>query len=249
MNETVQTLLNHRSIRKFQDSKLSEEQIRVMIQSAQSASTSSFIQAYTIIGVTDPDMKKELAHLAGDQPYVETNGHFFVFCADLRRHRYAAEIEQTDITASIESTEKFLVAAIDASLAAQNTAVAAESMGLGICYIGGIRTRLQEVADLLQCPEHVLPLFGLAAGIPVADTDQKPRLPIANIYHENTYNDQAAKWTDELQAYNQIISDYYHKRSNGRRNDTWTGQISRMLSQPKRMDMQDIITAKGFMRR
>ncbi|SES33393.1 oxygen-insensitive NADPH nitroreductase [Salisediminibacterium halotolerans] len=249
MNETIQTLVNHRSIRKFLDTRLTEEQVHCIIQSAQSASTSSFIQAYTIIGVTDPELKSKLASLAGGQPYVETNGHFFVFCADLRRHRYAAELEQTNVAASIESTEKFMVAVIDASLAAQNAAVAAESMSLGICYIGGIRNQLQEVSDLLQCPEHVLPLFGLAVGTPSADTDLKPRLPMENIYHENLYNDDSAKWMNELRAYNETIADYYEKRSGGTRRDTWSGQISRMLATPKRLDMQQIITAKGFMHR
>ena len=107
------------------------------------ASTSSNIQAYSIIGITDPEKKKKLAELAGNQSYVEKNGHFFVFCADLYRHEIVGEMENSDVITSIESTEKFMVTLIDTALAAQNAAIAAESMGLGICYIGGIRNHLK----------------------------------------------------------------------------------------------------------
>lgn len=76
MNEMIETILNHRSVRSFKDEPLTEEQIKIIISSAQSASTSSYIQAYSIIGVTDKKKKKKLAELAGNQSYVELNGHF-----------------------------------------------------------------------------------------------------------------------------------------------------------------------------
>ena len=248
MNTTIETLLNHRSIRSFKDQPLKDEQIKELIESAQAASTSSFIQAYTIIGVTDREKKAKLAELAGNQPYVEANGHFFVFCADLHRHKKAAELEGAEIDSSIASTEKFMVSVIDASLAAQNAAVAAESMDLGICYIGGIRTNLEEVSDLLECPEYVLPLFGLAVGIPSSSTDQKPRLPLENIYHINRYHREDNFWADSFETYNSTISAYYAERTGGERRDRWTEQISRMLSKPTRMHMKDTVNGKGFMK-
>lgn len=152
MNEVIKTIMNHRSIRRYEDRPLTEEQIRTIVEAAQSASTSSYIQAYTIIGVKDPAKKKKLAELAGNQPYVEKNGHLLIFCADLHRHDLIAEMEEADLTTSLESTEKFMVAVVDAALAAQNAAIAAESMGLGICYIGGLRNNLEEVTKLLNTP-------------------------------------------------------------------------------------------------
>ena len=86
MNQIIETLLAHRSVRHFEDKPLSKEQIEKIVLSAQAASTSSFIQAYSIIGVTDREKKQKLAQLVGNQPYVADNGHFFVFCADLHRH-------------------------------------------------------------------------------------------------------------------------------------------------------------------
>ncbi|MCR6107252.1 oxygen-insensitive NADPH nitroreductase [Salipaludibacillus agaradhaerens] len=248
MNDTLKTLLNHRSIRKFKDEPLSQEHITSIIKSAQMASTSSFIQAYTIIGVTDKAIKYQLAHLSGPQPYVEQNGHFFVFCADLYRHTIAGTMEKTAVTTSLESTEKFMVAVIDASLAAQNATIAAESMGYGICYIGGLRNDMKKVSELLSLPDYVIPLFGLAVGIPDTQTDQKPRLPMESIYYENTYPKDTDTIYSGLESYNDTITNYYESRTQGERKDRWTEQMSRMLSKPKRTDMKDVVQQKGFLR-
>ncbi len=249
MNQTIETILSHRSVRKFEDRPLTNEQIKTIVKSAQAASTSSFIQAYSIIGVKDKDKKKRLAELAGNQPYVEDNGHFFVFCADFRRHALIGEMEATDVTESIESTEKFMVAVIDASLAAQNASVAAESMDLGICYIGGIRTNIQEVAELLGMPANTIPLFGLAVGYPAQDTAVKPRLPLEHIYHEEVYQQDEQAYKKQLEDYNKEISAYYHERTKGKRSDTWTSQMAGMLKEPKRKHMKEFVERKGFAKR
>ncbi len=246
MNTVIETILNHRSIRSFEERNLTKEQIELIIQCAQAASTSSYIQAYSIIGVTEPEKKKELASLAGNQPYVEMNGHFFIFCADLHRHDLIGRMEQTEVEESLESTEKFMVSVIDATLAAQNATLAAESMGLGICYIGGLRNNLEEVCKLLNVPDRVVPLFGLAVGYPASTSSKKPRLPLDNIYHENQYEQDMSKFKDQLKNYNQTISAYYEERTNGRRSDTWTSQMANMLKVPNRMFMRDFLEKKGL---
>jgi FMN reductase (NADPH) len=241
MNDVMSTILNHRSIRHFEDKALSTEQIREIVSCAQAASTSSFIQAYSIIGIKDVEKKKKLAELAGNQEYVLKNGHFFIFCADLHRHSFIGENKEENINQSIESTEKFMVALIDAALAAQNTAIAAESMGLGICYIGGIRNKLEEVKELLKTPERVIPLFGMAVGYPSKLTDQKPRLPMNHIYHEDEYEQDKGVYASQLEEYDEVISSYYTKRTNGKRKDRWTDQITNMLNKPTRMYMKEFI--------
>jgi FMN reductase (NADPH) len=246
MNQVIETILNHRSIRNFEDRSLTNEQIHTIVQSAQAAATSSFIQAYSIIGVKDPGKKKVLAELAGNQSYVENNGHFFVFCADLHRHEVIGQIEETEIEESLQSTEKFMVAVIDATLAAQNAVLAAESMGLGICYIGGLRNNLEEVSKLLKVPRRVIPLFGLAVGYPASMSSQKPRLPYSHIYHEDTYQQNEETYLEQLEEYNQTISSYYMERTNGKRSDTWTSQMANMLKTPKRMYMKEFVEKKGF---
>ncbi|KAA0546114.1 oxygen-insensitive NADPH nitroreductase [Bacillus sp. BGMRC 2118] len=246
MNPVIETIVNHRSIRDFEDKQLSDDQIMSIVNCAQAGSTSSFIQAYSIIGVNDVEKKKKLAQLAGNQSYVEKNGHFFVFCADLHRHDVIAELEGADLEPSLESTEKFMVSLIDATIAAQNAALAAESMGLGICYIGGIRNNLEAVCDVLQTPKHVVPLFGLAVGYPKTNTGQKPRLPFANVYHENVYQQDRELYKNQLEQYNETISEYYQERTKGARKDSWTGQMSNMLKEPKRMYMKQFVEGKGL---
>ncbi|WP_160725870.1 oxygen-insensitive NADPH nitroreductase [Bacillus sp. USDA818B3_A] len=241
MNDVINTILNHRSIRHFEDKQLTDEQIQTIVSCAQAAATSSFIQAYSIIGVKDIEKKRRLAELTGNQEYVEKNGHFFVFCADLYRHTIIGEKENLDLNPSLESTEKFMVALIDTTLAAQNAAIAAESMGLGICYIGGIRNDLHSVKDLLNIPDRVIPLFGLAVGYPAKMTDKKPRLPFEHVYHENQYNQDTGQFTRQLDEYDQLISNYYEARTNGQRQDRWTEQIAHMLSKQTRMYMKEFI--------
>lgn len=241
MNEVITTILNHRSIRHFKDEQLSDEQIKTILACAQAASTSSFIQAYSIIGIKDKEKKRKLAEIAGNQEYVAENGHLFVFCADLSRHELIGEMEGKDVLASIESTEKFMVALIDATLAAQNAAIAAESMGLGICYIGGIRNKLEDVKELLKTPDRVIPLFGMTVGYPEKINDQKPRLPFEHIYHEEEYEQDKDIYLRQLQDYNQVISNYYVERTSGKRKDAWTEQMANMLEKQTRMYMKEFI--------
>jgi FMN reductase (NADPH) len=241
MNDVITTILNHRSIRQFEEKQLTEEQIQMIVSCAQAAATSSFIQAYSIIGVKNKEKKRKLAELTGNQEYVEKNGHFFVFCADLFRHTMIGKKEQEDVNPSLESTERFMVALIDTSLAAQNAVIAAESMGLGVCYIGGIRNNLEEVKDLLNLPNRVIPLFGLAVGYPAHITDKKPRLPLEHVYHLDEYEQDMERFNGQLAEYDQLISNYYETRTNGQRKDRWTEQIANMLSKQTRMYMKEFI--------
>ncbi|MGM8364295.1 oxygen-insensitive NADPH nitroreductase [Virgibacillus sp. W0181] len=242
MNETIETIMNHRSIRKFTDEKLTTEQIHTMIRAAQRAATSSFVMAYTIIGITDEDKKDKLMAISG-QPYVKANGHLFVFCADLHR-----VYEQTDkdstVKTGLQSTEQFIVATIDASLAAQNAVLAAESMGLGICYLGSLRNNIRETNDILDLPDYVVPLFGLAVGYPAKQSEKKPRLPLEAVYHENQYDNNLNRQQAIIEAFDNEIIEYYRGRSENKRMDTWTNQMKRKYSKNIRMDVNQFIKDK-----
>lgn len=246
MNQVIETMLDHRSIRSFLDKPLTAEQIHAIVECAQSAATSSYVQAYSIIGVSDPEKKAKLAELAGPQTYVEKSGHVFVFCADLHRIEVGGEMEGQDVSELLESTENFMVACIDAALAAQNAALAAESMDLGICYIGGIRNDLEAVSELLNIPNRVIPLFALIVGHPKNRSEKKPRLPLANVYHENSYQADKQVFMKQLEEYNEVISNYYERRTSGKRKDRWTEQICEMLSKKRRLYMKDYVEGQGF---
>ena len=187
MNPTIELLKSHRSIRKFKDQQIPRELFEELIRAGQCAATSNHVQAYTIIHVVNPEKRKKLAELAGGQAYIETCSDFLVFCADMKRATESAEKAGAEVVRGM--TEQLLVASVDAALIAQNVVVAAESEGLGICYIGGIRNNPQEVSELLNLPEHVYPVFGLCLGYPDQDPEVKPRLPLAAILKQDAYDD------------------------------------------------------------
>lgn len=240
MNSTIETILGHYSVRDFEDHSLTQEQIQILVRCAQAASTSSYVQAYSIIGVSDPDLRTQLAALAGHQSYVSQTGQFFVFVADLAKHHEIANAHLVDPDA-LHSTEKMLVAVIDAALAAQNMAIAAESMGLGICYIGGIRNHLQQVSELLKIPDYAVPLFGLTIGYPTHTSRPKPRLPFELVYHENTYDLQTI---DAYKSYDADIQAYYKQRTQGARIEGWTNQMAKYIQNPTRLDLKPFLESK-----
>ncbi|WP_020006364.1 oxygen-insensitive NADPH nitroreductase [Salinicoccus albus] len=243
MNETINLLKNHRSIRKFKDEPLERETVKELVASAQSASTSSYVQAYTIMGVTDPQKKAALKEVS-TQPYVENNGHLFVFLMDYYRHRMLSEKKGLPI--QYDKTEQLVVGIVDATLAAQNLAIAAESMGLGICYIGSLRNDMARVIEILELPEGVVPLFGMVTGVPDHEGSRKERLPFDAVYQENTYMPfEAAE--ESIEAYDQRISEYYKARTDGERDDTWSDQVIPMLRKKQRLDVDAVIKKQGYL--
>ncbi|SIS38372.1 oxygen-insensitive NADPH nitroreductase [Salimicrobium flavidum] len=245
MNSTIETILNHRSIRSFEETKLEDDTIQTLVESAQQASTSSYMMAYSIIGITDEEKKQQLQDVSG-HPHVTNNSHLFIMCADYRRLTYDAdEKTKENMEKNLENSEHLMTATIDAALAAQNIAIAAESMGLGMCYLGSLRNDIQKVDEILNLPDHVAPLFGIAIGVPAETPEKKPRLPFETVYFENEYKDHE----EEIRKFNNQISDYYASRSSNQRQDTWTLQMQRRFQNPIRMDVTDYLKDKGFNRR
>ena len=137
MNQTIDLLTSHRSIRKFTDEPVDPALLTRLVEAAQASASSSFLQGVTIIRLTDPGKRVALRDVAGGQAYVETAPEFLVFCADLSRPMRCCR--QHGGTPAEGLTEQFVIATVDAALYAQNLVIAAESAGLGICYIGALR--------------------------------------------------------------------------------------------------------------
>ena len=243
MNQTTEVILNHVSVRSFTKQALSDEQVRQLVTAAQAASSASFQQAYSIIGVTDPDLLQKIAEEACGNMFITDGGHFFVFCADVNRHQQLADDAQVDITKAIRGIDAILVGAIDASLAAQNLVIAAESMGLGACYIGGIRDGIVKISELLNIPDYVFPVFGLIVGYPAECNDHKPRIPFEAIYHVNQYNNNTI---DILKQYDEEMRLYYATRSGERRNQTWSESVFRSFIRHSRGHMKKYLNDRGW---
>ncbi|MGB4589400.1 MAG: oxygen-insensitive NADPH nitroreductase [Clostridiaceae bacterium] len=242
MNETITLLKNHRSIRHFKDYPISEETLIDLIEAGQSASTSNFAQAYTIINVKDIEKRKIIAELSGNQQHIIDAPLFLVFVADLERARLCCEMNGEVMDAG--STEAFLLATIDTALMAQNMMTAAESMQMGGVFIGAIRNNPELVSTLLELPKNTYPVFGMCLGYPDQVTEQKPRLPLQIILKENLYDHKQ----DEayLKEYDAKIVKYYGSRSDGKRTDSWTKQLSRMFSKYLRPHMKSFLESKNL---
>lgn len=187
MNDIFKILSSHRSIRKYKSEPIPDDLLNDILTSARQAPTSSNLQAYSIIVVKDSEKKKTLAHLCGDQPWVESCPVFLAICPDLYRLQQVCELR--NYQSNDQYIEIFIVAVVDAALVAQNITVAAEASGLGICMIGGIRNNPDKVCELLRLPEKVFPLMGMCLGWPDHKPMIKPRLPEKLVVHHEQYDD------------------------------------------------------------
>lgn len=246
MNPTIELLQAHRSIRRFTDAAIPAELLEQILLAGQSAATSSFIQATSVIRVTDGSAREELVGLTGGQKYVASAAEFLVLCADLHRNRDQVLAQGEE--AEFGWTEQFITATVDVALFAQNMVIAAQSAGLGCCYIGGIRNNPERVSELLELPELVYPVFGLCLGYPDQNPEKKPRLPLNVLLHENQYQD-ASKSAQELADYNRVVKGYYQQRSGGKLDFDWSEQMLKQSRTQSRPFMRDFLQNRGFLRK
>ena len=250
-NPTLDLIHSHASVRRYKANPLPASIIEAIVASGQRASTSSNLQAYSVVVVTDSAKRAKLSELCGNQKHVAEAPVFLAFCADRARLERVCQLRgYTQVTGYVEN---FLVAAVDAAILAQNTALAAESLGLGICYIGSIRNNLPEVIDLLELPRLVIPITGMTVGWPEKSPRLTPRLPLRAVLHWEKYDT-----TDEdgaLREYNRamIETGIYQGRQvpvPGKEGETeeysWMEQSAQRVSQPARTGLRAVLEKQGF---
>ncbi len=237
MTPTIDLLCSHRSIRAFTEQGIDDARRSAIIAAAQAASTSSFLQCSSIIRITDREKREQLVQLTGGQPWVSAAAEFWVFCADFNRHL------QISPEAQLGRAEQLLLGCVDTALMAQNAMVAAESLGLGGVFIGGIRNSIAQVTELLALPKFVLPLFGFCIGYPAASPDVKPRIPQAMLVHENRYQPLDK---EVLAQYDREITAYYQQRDSNQRSETWSELIQRLIIKETRPFMLDYLHQQGW---
>lgn len=237
MTPTIELLCSHRSIRTFTDQPIGEAERAAIIAAAQAASSSSFLQCSSIIRITDRTVREKLVELTGGQKYVGQAAEFWVFCADFNRH------QQICPEAQLGLAEQLLLGCVDTALMGQNALVAAESLGLGGVYIGGIRNGIAEVTELLGLPKFVLPLFGLCLGWPAQTPQLKPRMPAAMLVHENHYQPIDA---ETLAAYDAEHEEYYLTRESNARRESWSEHIQKTIIKESRPFMLDYLHKQGW---
>ncbi len=248
---TLDLIHHHGSVRQYKPDPVPTETIKTIIAAAQRTSTSSNLQMFSVVAVTEAATRARLAELCGNQKHVAQAPVFLAWCADLARLDRACELR--GYTQVADYVENFLVAAVDAAIASQTAALAAESLGLGICYIGSIRNNTAAVIELLKLPRLVFPVVGMTVGWPAAQPRLRPRLPLSAVLHWERYDPQPKD--AELAEYDKIMAatGIYGGRQvpvpgkSGEMQDYgWTEHSARRVAQALRVEMRGILEQQGF---
>ncbi len=240
MTPTIDLIKNHRSIRKFTNEPITQEQLNEIIIASKQASTSSHLQCVSIMRITDKELRSKIAHLSGQQSYIATAAEFLIFCADFHRHQCIVKEGQFGFI------EQLILGCIDSGLMGQNALLAAESQGLGGVFIGAVRNNPVAIATLLSLPELVFPLFGLCLGHPDQNPTIKPRLPTSVIVHDNQYQPLAMP---EIKRFDEQVKTYYQQRTGNKKHSTWSEQMQHKLQQESRPFMHSALKQYGYAKR
>ena len=239
-NATIARLLEHRSVRSYRPDALPEGTLETLVAAASSASTSSNLQTWSVVAVRDPARLAALAEVADGQQHIRQCPLFLVWLADLSRNERLGAAEGVALE-GLPYLESFLVATVDAALAAQNAVVAAELLGLATVYIGALRNDVVRVAELLGLPPGAVGLFGLCIGYATeaGRGEVKPRLPQATVLHHDTYGTSAEP--AQRAAYDALLGEF--SKRHGMAADGWTQRVIGRIGTLRAMRGRDRLSA------
>lgn len=181
----IDTINSHRSIRRYQSGTIPDATLQRILNAAARASTSGNMQTYSIIITRDAERRERLWELHFEQEMIRQAPVLLTFCVDWNRMNHWCRI--SDAEPGFDNLLCFLVGFADALIAAQNAALAAESLGLGICYMGTTLCRTPELVEFFDLPAGVFPATTLVVGIPDEDPAPRARLPMESIVHDERY--------------------------------------------------------------
>ncbi len=199
MNEAIKSLYQRKSVRAFLDQPIGEDEKSAILQAAVQAPTAGNQQLYTILDITDPALKAALAVSCDNQPFIAKAPMVLVFCADCKKWYDAYRM--TGCSPREPGVGDLMLAVTDTAIAAQNAVMAAESLGIGSCYIGDIMENCETQRKLLSLPEYVFPAVMLVLGYPTKQQQERPkptRCPMEQIVHENGYRCMDAEELQKL---------------------------------------------------
>lgn len=207
--------------------------------------------------VRDPERKDQIAKLSGDQSFIREAPVFIAWCAD--RNRLDGVSQRQGYRQVTDYVEDFLVAAIDVAIAMQNATVAAESFGLGTCYVGALRNNTAQVIDLLQLPPLVFPVAGMTIGHPAARAQPKPRLDQRAFMHMERYTATDSSLVDQYDDTIRETGLYTGRQTAGIRVDgrpadpiseadySWSEHSARRASIAGRTELRAVLESQGFL--
>ncbi len=249
-NETIDLIYRHASVRQYKPDPISKNTIIDILAAAQRASTSSNMQMFSVVVTTDSQKRAQMQALCGGQKHISQAPVFITWCADLSRiDRFSQNLGYTQ---RADYVENFLLAAVDTAIAMQTAGLAAESLGLGFCYIGAIRNNPREVIQMLNLPKLTFPVCGMTLGWPDVALKTRPRLPLDAVLHWDQYD--PSNETDALAQYDQAMIDtQIYKNRQVTPEDPlpqseygWTQHTARRAAKVIRPHLREVLAEQGF---
>lgn len=242
MNEITKSIKNHRSIRQYLEKDVSDDLIDEILEAAQAMPSSINSEETSVIVIRDKEKKEKLAELTGNQAYISKAPVFLVFVLDMYKTYLAGE--KTGKKQVIhESYEGLTAGVFDAGLAMGGAIIAAESLGLGIVPIGGIRRSPKEVIELLDLPSYTYPLVGLVVGYAEDNSKQKPRFPLKAFKHEEVYN--KTEMNSFINEYDKTMESYL--KEIGREQEVnWSEFVSNIYQYIYYPNVKSTLFSQGF---
>jgi nitroreductase len=183
--EVIEQIHKHRSIRHYRPDPVPEELLTEILEAGIRTSSSGNMQSYSIIVTRDENLRQQLYQAHMKQNMVLEAPVFLTFCADFHRTRQWLSLREAPD--NFDNFFSFMVGAIDAVLVSQTTALAAESRGLGLCYLGSTLASADQIGEILDLPLNVLPVVGFSLGYPSEDPGLRDRLPLEGLVHREKY--------------------------------------------------------------
>lgn len=244
MKTTKATLLNRRSIRRYERDSISQESLDLIYEAIRNTPTSYNGQQFSVIDIDDQELKEQLYQITG-QKQIRTCNHFMLFCADYNKISVIAEARNIDMPPFSHTADGVIVGIVDATLAMMSALVAAESQGLGTCCIGYARTASPEaIARLLRLPQGVFAVCGLAIGIPRELPDLKPKQPSSLLIHKNAYRSDSL--LPDLMRYDADITHFNQTRSGTTSDNDWASHIIDYYREAMSYNLLNALRRRGF---
>ncbi|HEL1555871.1 TPA: nitroreductase family protein [Streptococcus suis] len=231
MNETIDLMLNHSSVRRFTEEPLVAEDLEAIIAAGRAASSWKNFQSYSIV-VVQTEAKKQALYDLVPQPAILQAQAILVFVGDHNRASKAAELHGSDFDA--KGPENLLISSVDASLAGQNTLLAAESLGYGGVFIGLIRHKALAIAELFNLPDYTYPIFCIALGRPAQHHPVNPRLAKEAIVFHEEYVEQGV---EAIETYDLVQTEY----AGARQTETWSERLIAQFGQPEQPETRAVL--------
>lgn len=247
LNDTLALMLRHKSVRQYTGEPVSDHDLDLIVTAAQSASTSSNTQNWTVVAIRDKARLKRVSEIIGGRDYVENCGVFLVWVADYNRLERAM-LDNGVTPAGFGYLEHTLVTFQDIGIGSQNALLAAESLGLGGVYVGSLRNDPIGVNAELGIPQHAFAALGMAIGHPDPreGTGVKPRLPLEAVLHHETYNPTA--WKAGVETLEKNMHEYFTEQGNPNHSwiNTMIGKLGTIAGMHGREKMQENLAAQGL---